>query len=687
MLFLNPIFLLAAAALAGPLIYHLLLRNRPKRRILPTLRFLPTASQQTVAMHRLKNLLLLLMRLLILLLIVLAFSRPYFETEEDAEEPEALAQEGAVFALDTSLSMRVEGRWNSARNRVRTLVRTLPAESRMVLMLFDRTPRVACPETDNPASIDAALQTAEAGYASTDIVAAIRSAAEIGSKLRVERKRVYLVSDFQSNGFRQVSLDLALPDGVELVPVRTDEEWPWNAGVAGASEQAAARRGQRRLRVQLASFGAGKGSGELRVFDGARRLASRNVTLERDARAVEDFDLNLSAEQAYALRVELNLDDALEEDNTLACVLEDRGAIPLLVGGPSRGVALGGNGGAPEGVNPYLRAAVAAFGPRVEADWAGFEKLKTLSAAEYPVVLVDSPEMGPASLRGVLEGFVRAGGSLILFPGGGDPRWLADLAGAEVEGWEALDAEAGRYRLVSSTAARNPLPLLDESGDTLLGHPKVYRYLRARAPEPEKDAEDAQRPRAAVRFDNGDPFLIERPMGRGALYFFTTPLDPKAADLVLRAAFTPFLYQLFRHCADRERPKDAFTVGEVLPEAAALSAAQAVLSGPRGKQLELAGRQPVLQAPGLYRLRQGAIERPLAVRIDPEESDLALMDATRVELLAQTGSSGGSSGPGLASMLEDSPDPDSPWRLWWFLLLAALLLMGVETLVAARTTR
>ena len=41
MLFMHPLFLLAAAAVAGPILYHLLLRDRPRRNRLHTPRFRP----------------------------------------------------------------------------------------------------------------------------------------------------------------------------------------------------------------------------------------------------------------------------------------------------------------------------------------------------------------------------------------------------------------------------------------------------------------------------------------------------------------------------------------------------------------------------------------------------------------------------------------------------------------------
>src|SRR5690242_19360554 len=113
MSFLNPLFLLGALALAGPLILHLLLRDQARRCQLPTLRFLPSSSPQSMARQRIKNILLLLARLAILLLAVFAFARPYLKRPASTNQPQ-LTDEGAVFALDRSLSMRAGGRWDEA---------------------------------------------------------------------------------------------------------------------------------------------------------------------------------------------------------------------------------------------------------------------------------------------------------------------------------------------------------------------------------------------------------------------------------------------------------------------------------------------------------------------------------------------------------------------------------------------
>ena len=78
MQFLTPLFLAAgAAAAAVPLVIHLLNRERARRLVFSTLRFIKMSHQVNIQRHRLKQLILLLMRILILALLGLAFARPF----------------------------------------------------------------------------------------------------------------------------------------------------------------------------------------------------------------------------------------------------------------------------------------------------------------------------------------------------------------------------------------------------------------------------------------------------------------------------------------------------------------------------------------------------------------------------------------------------------------------------------
>ncbi|MDE0089505.1 MAG: BatA domain-containing protein, partial [Candidatus Poribacteria bacterium] len=76
-------FLAGAFAIAGtigasiPLIIHLLNRERARRLIFSTVRFIQMSHQTNVQRHKLKRLLLLLMRILMLILLGFSFARPF----------------------------------------------------------------------------------------------------------------------------------------------------------------------------------------------------------------------------------------------------------------------------------------------------------------------------------------------------------------------------------------------------------------------------------------------------------------------------------------------------------------------------------------------------------------------------------------------------------------------------------
>ncbi|MEP7274572.1 MAG: BatA domain-containing protein, partial [Acidobacteriota bacterium] len=100
---LNPLFLLGLAALAVPIIVHLVRRTRAPQVEFASLMFVRQVPQRTIRRKRLHNLLLLLLRALAILLLVLGFARPFFR----GSEVEALQRDRFnLILLDNSLSMR-----------------------------------------------------------------------------------------------------------------------------------------------------------------------------------------------------------------------------------------------------------------------------------------------------------------------------------------------------------------------------------------------------------------------------------------------------------------------------------------------------------------------------------------------------------------------------------------------------
>ena len=101
MIFQNPWAWMGAAAIAVPILVHLLTRHRVDRTPFPTLRFLPALPLTTVRRYRLTDLALLAVRCAILLAAAWALAQPYFVTA--ARRGDRTMSRAIV--LDTSASM------------------------------------------------------------------------------------------------------------------------------------------------------------------------------------------------------------------------------------------------------------------------------------------------------------------------------------------------------------------------------------------------------------------------------------------------------------------------------------------------------------------------------------------------------------------------------------------------------
>src|SRR5919198_1192894 len=166
MSFLNPFFLLGLAALAVPVLVHLVRRTRARRVEFPALVFVRQVPQRTIRRRTLRDLLLLALRCLALLLVVFAFTRPFFSRAGAGREREGARS--TVILLDSSLSMRHADHFAEAKRR------------------------------------GAALDAAGAGYEATEYEQALRGAESLFAESKAGGpKRILLISDFQAAGWDQ----------------------------------------------------------------------------------------------------------------------------------------------------------------------------------------------------------------------------------------------------------------------------------------------------------------------------------------------------------------------------------------------------------------------------------------------------------------------------------------------------
>src|ERR1041384_8454037 len=96
MSFLAPLFFIGAAAIALPIIFHLIRRASREKQVFSSLLFLQPTPPRLTRKSRLENILLLILRCAVLLLLATAFARPLFKTPTAPEGGSGSAKRIAI---------------------------------------------------------------------------------------------------------------------------------------------------------------------------------------------------------------------------------------------------------------------------------------------------------------------------------------------------------------------------------------------------------------------------------------------------------------------------------------------------------------------------------------------------------------------------------------------------------------
>ena len=166
-------------------------------------------------------------------------------------------------------------------------------------------------------------------------------------------------------------------------------------------------------------------------------------------------------------------------------------------------------------------------------------------------------------------------------------------------------------------------------------------------------------------------------------------------NLPLKPVFLPFIHQIARYLASYQEKPAYHTVGQVahVPEAqlAGSGSDEIIIESPAGDRDAIAhdGDVPIsLDHAGFYtarRLAAGTDEGVVvAANPDPREADLTMISADEVLLALQPDNAAPRRTETLAASLT-AGQKERRQALWWYLLMAALGLLIMESVLAHRT--
>jgi hypothetical protein len=674
MSFLTPLFFLGVAALAAPILVHLVRRTRARKVQFPALVFVRQVPQRTIRRRTLQNVLLLLLRCLAILLIVIAFTRPFFSGGSSAKETKAAG--ATVILVDNSLSMRRNPLFAEAQKRAEAAVDEARNDEQIALLSFDKRYAVVNRFTTDKSRLRLAVRTLNAGWDGTDYEQALRGAESLLGEIETSGpKRIVMISDFQAPGWSQNTATFKLANNTQLttIDVAGNEPAP-NVAITNVEARGVVF-GQKyldNLAVHVDNFSdTPRDRVQVDFQINEQTVEKREITLNsRDSRVIEFTGFNLN-EGANRCTIDVVSGDFAPDNRFYFTLRRETPSKALIIESASRG----------RSDSLHLQSALT-----TNDDLPFTFTLKSTGAVDpsglpdYSLVVLNDAGPISGSLADALMKFVEAGGQVIVSTG---PRTTTDSFNAlqrimPATLREPVQTKAGESVAITNVKFDHPIfEVFQESGRLAAAH--VIGYFRS---------EPAANATVLARFEDGSPALVESRSGKGRVLLFTSSLGPSWNDLPLMPLYLPFIHQMVRYAGAREE-NAWYGLGQTFTVRKEANGQLPPVDTPAGARLAEGRNTPdgdllvTARELGFYRLRYNAQPGFAAVDTDGAEGDFTKLDFGQF-VAGVTGGTGTGEGSE-ANRNASGEEVEGRQKVWWSLLLLALLLLLAESVLARRT--
>jgi hypothetical protein len=692
--FVNPLFFLGAAAIAIPVLLHLIKRERARKIEFSTLMYLRKVSRKTIRYQKLRHLLLLLLRVLAFALIVLAFTRPFLGTRQSAASL-GRATIAHIILLDNSMSMGYGDRWEEGKKAAAAIVRSAQLGDKVALLEFSDRTFVRTSLTGDFAEALAQIEHGvELGDRATRYGQALKIAEKISLDAGTGKRVVHLISDFQKNGVTGEDQNFRLGAGAEIERVDLGSDEFSNLALSNVQVvEAADGGGELKIKCSLVNFGTqDRDNVKVALLVNGRSVAEQRFRVLKGESPPVEFSLPGLTPGAHP--VSLEVEDANHvRDNRLVASVEALGRTPVTTveNAVSRLEGRSSSYFLSRALNisvlsPYELTAITP------------QKLEAAGAIPGSLLIWNNVSGASATLQKRLEEFAKNGGGLAIALGNSARaadfnRMFASWLPVKME--ESGTGTGGRrpaddYALMTNINTTHPIfrPFSDPHSGTF-ANARFYAYARLTV---------AAGAEVLARLDNGTPALVAADVGKGRVLVFASSADDACNDLPLKAVYAPFWQQILRYLSNYQEERRWVEVGETvaprkLLEETALrqgknvgTSDQAVaLLDPAGNRVEMnPGSDAVaVDKAGFYQVRMSGLNAMIPVNPTPRESDLS--HGNSEEMVAGWISRDPEAVSATSSDVRLDPEEQERMQQFWrFLLLGALLFLLTEAYLSAQ---
>ncbi|MDA0282829.1 MAG: BatA domain-containing protein [Planctomycetota bacterium] len=689
MSFLTPLYLAGLAAVTLPILFHMI-RRTPKGKVpFSTLMFLEASPPRVTSRSKIEHWLLLLLRAAALILLALAFSRPFLRQSED-QLVDTHSRRRAIL-VDVSASMRREGLWTQACEKVEAALMDVELDDSVGLFVFDQEllPLLSFEEWEG---LRSGLQTTVArerlkavvpGWMGTNLGTVLPEAVSMvldegPDKTITRATEVLVITDLQRGSRIEGLQTFEWPESVTV-----DVQLVRAAGTGNASVQVVGSLdGKSGLRVRVdnvadsiherfkveaagAESESGSSPGAVRQDVHVPPEQNRVVQFKEVSDATKPILISLSGD-----------DDSF--DNQAWYVRPDTARIPVLYRGS-------GSSSDPNELRYYLERAFLPTPAReidFFADIDGNAPNETwMTGLSVVAKLLDADQLRLSS-QAVEDGWtlIAIGTSIETC------RQAFEIAGSVAS--EVSEANVEGYAMLSDVDLEHPVfqPFNDVR---LADFTKLpiwkHRIIESKLPD---------NARVLASLDGKRPAIVELTHGHGRVLLFTFGWHGEDSQFVLSSKFVPLMNSLVDDFAGTSTEPPRATIGDRFPVQALAGSAtgEMTVTAPSGFRHALTispSAFAVLSEPGVYQFewtdRDGQRTASIAANLDPLESRTDALGLDEIRAL-------GVPLPDVTQARLTSEDKrqllarelESRQRFWQWVILAGILLLLLETWLAGR---
>lgn len=520
MTFLHPEALWGFLALAIPVIIHLFNFQKTERVVFANTRLLSEVVQKTNKARQIKNWLLLLFRMLALSALILAFAQPKLKSENGLQNLQSLPQV-AVF-LDNSSSMFISGDASKPFDQAWNFAKNIPSEFSKKGWFQILTNQFESKHLWTSAN-GYQDQVTEVGNASLNrnfSTVMERSLRQLKNQNLGETKIQYMLSDFQKSAMgnpttlpidSSLSYQFVVFEHENLSNVFIDSVWLPRPVQFQEKAQI--------LKIRVAQSGKTYTKPlNLKLLANGNLISGKTITLQDQS--VFDVEIPFRIKVGEKLDCQIVIDDLpVSFDNTFYFTLQAPPPSPIYLIDDSK--------------NPFLNAVYKTSIFKIGSGNFRSINYEMLKNADF--IVCNGFSNLDEALTQTLESRCREGAAILFLPdqtttsSSAFPNWIGFRT-------ESISASPGG----KVTDAKIKLPA---KSDPFFGG--TFAEVNSNSSQPFcKPSIQLFGGRPILKYENGDPFLVEQKVGFGSVFVLAGSLLEQNSNLQKHPLFIPMMYKM-----------------------------------------------------------------------------------------------------------------------------------------------